>query len=169
MNGFLLSASHSPSVSGSYFSACPCPALKHILPNIHSHNTAYGVNLQNIITHSDLFSLRLIIQQQCKTSSRTLIFFLSDNRYQQQCYGHCPCDCSAQQLKQYTQWRGNISIVLAAVHGLLGLPGLCARSSLHSFSPFPPSPSPKSHLASVDEKQNVYSLTKQTRADHAFL
>ena len=52
---------------------------------------------------------------------------------QQQCYGHRPYDCSAQQLKQQlrgtlvaTQWRGdtaliNTSIVLAAVHGLLGL------------------------------------------------
>ena len=45
------------------------------------------------------------------------------------------------------QWRGdtaliNTSIVLAAVHGLLGLPGRCARSSLHSFSPFPPVPVP---------------------------
>ena len=36
---------------------------------------------------------------------------------QQQCYGHCPCDCSAQQLKQQlrgtlvaTQWRGDTSL-----------------------------------------------------------
>ena len=35
---------------------------------------------------------------------------------QQQCYGHCPYDCSAQQLKQQlrstlvaTQWRGDIA------------------------------------------------------------
>ena len=61
VNGFLLSASHSPSLSGSYFPACPCPALRHFLPNIHSHNTAYSGNdrhLQNIITHSEwsLFS-----------------------------------------------------------------------------------------------------------------
>ena len=28
----------------------------------------------------------------------------------------------------------NASVVLAAVHGLLGLPGRCARSSLHSFA-----------------------------------
>ena len=31
----------------------------------------------------------------------------------------------------------NIVAVLAAVHGLLGLPGRYARSSLHSFAPFP--------------------------------
>ena len=49
----------------------------------------------------------------------------------------------------------NTSIVLAAVHGLLGLPGRCARSSLHSFAPFPLSPSLMSNLASVDVKQNV--------------
>ena len=79
---------------------------------------------------------------------------------QQQCYGHCPCDCSAQQLKQRlrgtlvaAQWRGhrlNTSIALAAVHGLLGLPGRCSRSSLHSPPPSPPSPSLLGHLASVD-------------------
>ena len=52
--------------------------------------------------------------------------------------------------------RLNTSIVLAAVHGLLGLPGLCARSSLNSLAPFPPplSPSLISNLASVDVKQN---------------
>ena len=53
--------------------------------------------------------------------------------------------------------RLNISIVLAAVHGLLGLPGRCARSSLHSLVPFAPlSPSLISILASVDVKQKVY-------------
>ena len=31
----------------------------------------------------------------------------------------------------------NIFVVLAAVHGILGLPGWCVRSSLHSFSPSP--------------------------------
>ena len=75
---------------------------------------------------------------------------------QQQCYGHCPCDCSAEQLKRQlrstlvaTQRRGdclNTSIVLAAVHGLLGLPGRCTRSSLHSFAPSAsphPCPCPK--------------------------
>ena len=56
-----------------------------------------------------------------------------------------------------------ILIVLAAVHGLLGLPGLYARSSLHSCTPQPsppllptPSPSLIGHLTSVDVKQNVY-------------
>ena len=72
---------------------------------------------------------------------------------QQHCYGHCLCDCSAQQLKQQlrstvfaTQWRGphchNIFVVLAAVHGLLGLRGRCARSSHQSVVPFPPVPVP---------------------------
>ena len=47
-------------------------------------------------------------------------------------------------------------VVLAVVHGLLGLPGLSARSRLHFI--LPPSPSPISHLASADVKQNVYLL-----------
>ena len=56
---------------------------------------------------------------------------------QQTCYGHCPCDCSARQLTEQqlrialvaVQWRGphwhclNIAVVLAVVHGLLGLSG----------------------------------------------
>ena len=57
--------------------------------------------------------------------------------------------CSAQQLKQQlrstlvaVQLRGdtafNTSIVLAAVQGLIRLPGRCVRSSLHSFAAFPP-------------------------------
>ena len=66
---------------------------------------------------------------------------------QQQCYGHCPRDCSAQQLKQQlrstlvaAQWRGDITFKkkkknLAAVHCLLGLPGRSARSSV--FLPRP--------------------------------
>ena len=65
---------------------------------------------------------------------------------QQQCYRHCPCDCSTQQLKQQlhstlvaAQWRGDTALtLLAAVHGLLGLPGRCARSCLHSLAPPPP-------------------------------
>ena len=53
--------------------------------------------------------------------------------------------------------RLNTSIVLAAVHGLLGLPGRCAQSSLPSLAPSPPHPSPSliSVLASVDVKQNI--------------
>ena len=61
-----------------------------------------------------------------------------------------------QQLKQQlrstlvaAQWRGdtafNTSIVLAAVRGLLGLPGRCAQSSLNSLSrplPHPRTPVP---------------------------
>ena len=59
------------------------------------------------------------------------------------------CDCSAQQLRQQlrgtlvaTQWRGdtvliNISVVLAAVHDILGFPGWSPRSSHPSFFPFP--------------------------------
>ena len=52
----------------------------------------------------------------------------------------------------------NIFVVLAAVHGFLGLPGWRLRSSHHSlFSPPPPpppSPSLISNLASVGVKQN---------------
>ena len=36
----------------------------------------------------------------------------------------------------------NILVVLAAVHVLLGLPGRCARWSLHSFAPVAPVPVP---------------------------
>ena len=36
----------------------------------------------------------------------------------------------------------NILVVLAVVHGLLGLPGRRARSSLQSFAPFSPCPHP---------------------------
>ena len=61
---------------------------------------------------------------------------------QQRSNGHCPCDCSAQQLKQQLRstlvaspWRGphclNIVVVLAVVHGLFGLP-------FTLFLPFPP-------------------------------
>ena len=57
--------------------------------------------------------------------------------------------------------RLNTSIVLAAVHGLLGLSGRCARSSFHSLAT-PPTPHPTmslsliSILASVNVKQSVY-------------
>ena len=57
--------------------------------------------------------------------------------------------------------RLNVSIVLAAVHGLLGLLCRCARSSHHSPPPPPTptfSPSLINHLASVNVKQNVYLL-----------
>ena len=66
-------------------------------------------------------------------------------------YGHCLCDCSVQQLRQQLRStyisccamaRGhclNIFVVLAAVHGILGLPGWRLRSSLNAlFLPLPP-------------------------------
>ena len=85
---------------------------------------------------------------------------------QQQCHGHCPCDCSSQQLKQQlrstlvaTQWRGphclNIVVVLAVFHGLLGLPVWSARSS-HSHSLTSPPPSLISLMVSVDVKHHGY-------------
>ena len=57
------------------------------------------------------------------------------------------------------QWRSghclNIFVVLAAVHGVLGLPGWRLRLSLHTFVPLPPlSPSLINILLSVDVKQN---------------
>ena len=76
----------------------------------------------------------------------------------------CPSTAVETSIAQYTSCcamarghRLNTSIVLADVHGLLGLPGRCARSSLHSLAPPPPPPSPSliSILASVDVKQNV--------------
>ena len=88
--------------------------------------------------------------------SESLTFFASVVT-QQQCYGHCPRDCSAQLLKQQlrsilvaTQWRGDIAfkkdLVLAAVHCLLTLPVRSARSSLflpRALHPHPiPSPRP---------------------------
>ena len=66
---------------------------------------------------------------------------------QQTCYGHCPCDCSARQLTEQqlrialvaVQWRGphclNIAVVLAVVHGLLGLSGERAVEPLTASLP----------------------------------
>ena len=71
---------------------------------------------------------------------------------------HCTTCCAVARGHHF-----HTSFVLAAVHGLLGLPGRCARSSLHSFAPPPPHPRPPhpspsliGHIASVDVKQNVY-------------
>ena len=71
---------------------------------------------------------------------------------QQQCNGHCLCDCPARQLKQQlrgalvaAQWRGDTalttSIVLAAVHGLSGLFRAVSAVEPSLFSP-PPVPVP---------------------------
>ena len=95
-------------------------------------------------------SLEEIKSREVELGSESWTTFASNEVTQQQRYGHCPCDCSTQQLKQQLrgtlvtkQWRMghclNIFIVLAAVHGL---PGRSAHSSLHSFSPLPYSPSP---------------------------
>ena len=69
---------------------------------------------------------------------------------QQRSNGHCPCDCSAHQLKQ--QLRSTL---------------VAARWPNHSlfFSPFHPhfphlSPSLISHLSSVDVKQHVYTYLR---------
>ena len=67
----------------------------------------------------------------------------------------------------------NIFVVLAAVHGLLGLPVWSAQSRLHSLSPPPPAPPPPlsliSHLASVDVKQNVYLPTLHSESEFTYL
>ena len=101
---------------------------------------------------------------------------------QQQCNGHCPCNCPARQLKQLlrsalvaAQWRGDTALTLSLFWRRSTVSpiffGRYPRSSLHPFVPFPPPPplpSPLrpppptppspfliSHLASVDVKQNV--------------
>ena len=68
-----------------------------------------------------------------------------------------------------TQWRSphhclNTAVVLAAVHGLLGLLRVGANGrATHSFSLPPPSPSPSpsliSLMVSVDVKHHIYLLT----------
>ena len=90
---------------------------------------------------------------------------------QQQCNGHCPCDCPARQLKQQlrsalvaAQWRGDTALTLPLLWRRSTVSpvffGLYPRSSLHflALSPPPPPPPPAapsliSHLASVDVKQ----------------
>ena len=70
---------------------------------------------------------------------------------QQQCNGHCPCDCPARQLKQQLrsalvagQWRGDTALTLplcwrrSTVFQVFF--GRYPRSSLHSFALFPPPP-----------------------------
>ena len=82
---------------------------------------------------------------------------------QQLCYGHCACDCLAQQLKQQlaSHWQGshyclNIAVVLVVVHSLLSPCGLeqvdepltlalagWSKWTSHSlFLPSPPFPFP---------------------------
>ena len=72
---------------------------------------------------------------------------------QQQCNGHCPCDCPSTAVEtaiaQYTsRWamarghRLNTSIVLAAVHGLSGLFRAVSALEPSLFRPPPPPPPP---------------------------
>ena len=84
---------------------------------------------------------------------------------QQQCNGHCLCDCPstavetavAQCTSRWAMARGhrlNTSIVLAAVHGLSGLFWTVSAVEPLLCRPLPTlSPSLISHLASVDVKQ----------------
>ena len=80
---------------------------------------------------------------------------------QQQCYGHCPCDCSAQQLKQ--QLRSRLVAPPRRGDTALTLPLLWRRSTASSVFrvgtrgraftlPPPPPPPVLGHLASVDVK-----------------
>ena len=77
--------------------------------------------------------------------------------HQQQCNGHCLCDCpstavetaTAQCTSRWAMARGhrlNTSIVLAAVHGLsagsFSGAGFRGRAGLHSVVPFPLCPRP---------------------------
>ena len=84
---------------------------------------------------------------------------------QQQCNGHCLCDCPstsgetavAQCTSRWAMARGhrlNTSIVLAAVHGLSGLFRAVSAVEPSLCRPLPTlSPSLISHLASMDVKQ----------------
>ena len=83
---------------------------------------------------------------------------------QQQCTGHCPCDCpstaveitTAQCTSHWAMARGhslNTFIVLAALHGLSSLFRAVSTVEPSLFHPpLPPSPSLISHLTSVDIK-----------------
>ena len=101
---------------------------------------------------------------------------------QQQCNGHCPCDCPsaavetavAQCTSRWAMARGhrlNTSIVLAAVHGLSGLFRVVSAVEPSLSRPPPPPPTPHtpfpspsliSHLASADVKKNVLSQHNAT-------
>ena len=86
--------------------------------------------------------------------------------HQQQCNGHCPCDCPstavetaiAQCTSRWAMARGhrlNNSIVLAAVHGLSGLFRAVSAVEPSLCCPLPTlSPSLIGHLTSVDVKQH---------------
>ena len=82
---------------------------------------------------------------------------------------HCPSTAVETAIAQCTsRWamarghRLNTSIVLAAVHGLSGLFRAVSAVEPSLFRPLSPlSPSPISHLASVDLKQNVPYRTIQ--------
>ena len=68
---------------------------------------------------------------------------------QQLCYGHCACDCLAQQLKRQlaSHWQGpyycfHIAVVLVVVHSLLGPCGLEQVDEPLTLSLFPTFPLP---------------------------
>ena len=102
---------------------------------------------------------------------------------QQLCYGHCPCDCSAQQLKQQlrgilvaAQWRGDTAITFwlfwrRSTSSSVFRVG--ARGRAFTLSPpFPLSTSLISHLASVDVKQKCLlnlGITQNTVQPEAIL
>ena len=84
---------------------------------------------------------------------------------QQLCYGHCPCDCSAQQLCSIPvamHWRGPHglnTIVLVVVDVILDLSkSECAVKPLAVPPAHSPCLSQISHLTSVDVKQHVHLL-----------
>ena len=97
---------------------------------------------------------------------------------QQQCNGHCPCDCPARQLKQQLrsalvagQWRGDTALTLplfwrrSTVSPVFFRAVSAVEPSL--FRPLPPlSPSLISNLASVDVKQNVLTHTLAAEGEY---
>ena len=89
---------------------------------------------------------------------------------QRQCYGHCLCDCAAQQLRQdlrgtlvVAQWRGDTALTFLLFWSTASsVFRVGARGRAFTLSPPSPlSQSLISNLVSVDVKQHIYLLTER--------